>query len=38
MSGIERIIADTNTLIYLDNGNMEVAALLKGKEISISFI
>jgi predicted nucleic acid-binding protein len=38
MSGVERILADTNTLIYLDNGNIEVASLLKGKEISISFI
>ena len=38
MSGTEKILADTNTLIYLDSGNLEVAALLKDKEIYISFI
>ena len=38
MSGTEKILADTNTLIYLDSGNAEVATLLKGKEIYISFI
>ena len=38
MSGTEKILADTNTLIYLDSGNAEVATILKGKEIYISFI
>jgi predicted nucleic acid-binding protein len=38
MSGADKILADTNTLIYLDSGNREVASLLQDKEISISFI
>ena len=38
MIGTNRLLADTNTLIYLDKGNSEVASLLDGKNISISFI
>jgi hypothetical protein len=31
MSGTDRIMVDTNMLIYLDNGDESVAALLDGK-------
>ena len=37
MSG-DRLFVDTNILIYLLNGNKEVATILDGKEIVISFI
>ncbi len=38
MSGTDKLLADSNTLIYLDQGNHKVAALLAGKSICISFI
>ena len=37
MSG-SKILADTNTLIYLDKGLTNVAAMLDNKELCVSFI
>ena len=37
MSGIS-ILADTNIVVYLLNGNYRIAELLDGKEVYLSFI
>jgi len=33
-----RLLADTNTLVYLDRGSKKATASLQGKEVFISFI
>ncbi len=38
MNGVNRVLADTNSLIYLDQGNTEVKSLMAGKDVFISFV